>query len=166
MAKEYGVVHIPDIPVNEFGTPYLDTAFQRAQEVATNDMMCYVNADIIFFDDLLVTLDHIPFEKYLVVGRRWDIDMDQLIDFHAYESRNSFKELVLTDAQQNQPYGSDYFIFTKHCLGQLPAFTVGRPYWDNWMIYNARAKGMPAIDASLAIVDVHQIPYWILLSML
>lgn len=155
-AKEYGVVHIPGIPVNEFGTPYLDAAFQQAQEIAKNDLICYVNADIIFFDDILVTLKHIPFEKYLVVGRRWDIDANHLIDFHKPKSRQSFKNTVLTTACQNYPLGSDYFIFKKESLGELPAFVVGRPNWDNWMIYNARANQFPVIDASCTIVDVHQ----------
>lgn len=155
-AKEYGVVHIPDIPVNEFGTPYLNAAFERAQEIARYNLMCYVNADIIFFDDLMVTLGHVPFEKFLIVGRRWDIDVDQLIDFQNPNTNQSFKLDVLSNASVNKPLGSDYFVFKKHSLGKLPAFVVGRPHWDNWMIYNARKKRQPVVDASLAIVDVHQ----------
>lgn len=149
-------MHIPDIPVNEFGTPYLDAAFQRAQQIAKNDLMCYVNADIIFFEDILVSFEHIPFKKYLIVGSRWDIDVDHLIDFHTPSSSQSFKNAVLSNASLKHQLGSDYFIFKKHSLGELPAFVVGRPYWDYWMIYNARANHFPVIDASHSIMDVHQ----------
>ena len=142
--------------MNEFGTPYLDAAFQRAQQIAQNDLMCYVNADIILFDDILVTLEHIPFDKFMVVGSRWDIDVDQLIDFHIPSSRQSFKNAVLSNACLKHQLGSDYFIFKKDSLGDLPTFVVVRPYWDYWMIYNARAKHFPVIDASHSIMDVHQ----------
>ncbi|HOO93873.1 MAG TPA: hypothetical protein PKX94_10400, partial [Opitutales bacterium] len=52
--------------------------------------------------------------------------------------------------------GSDYFFFKKSSLGALPEFVVGRPYWDNWMIYNARQKKLPVIDATLSILAIHQ----------
>jgi|LSQX01.3.fsa_nt_gb hypothetical protein len=156
VAKEYGVVHIPNIGVNEFGTPYLNDAFERAQEIAKTDLICYVNADIIFFDDILVTVKHIPFKEYLIVGSRWDIDVDQLIDFHSPYSCESFKNTVLSNTCLKYQTGSDYFIFKKHSLGELPAFVVGRPFWDFWMIFNARAKHLPVIDASHSIMDVHQ----------
>lgn len=49
--------------------PYLDAAFQRAQQIATNDLMCYVNADIIFPPNLVESISSIPFQKFLGVGR-------------------------------------------------------------------------------------------------
>lgn len=156
VAKEYKVAHIPDIAVNEFGTPYINDAFDRAQKLANNDFVCYVNADIIFFDDFLVTFDHIPFNEYLVVGSRWDVDVDDFVDFNTPYSINSFRNAVLSKACLKHQLGSDYFIFKKHSLGELPAFVIGRPYWDYWMIYNARAKHLPVIDASRSIMDVHQ----------
>lgn len=155
-AKEFGVVHIPDIPVNEFGTPYLDAAFQRAQQIAKNDLMCYVNADIIFFDDLIDAVNSINLSKYLLVGRRWNLTLDFLVNFQKPDIRNSLKERAKIEGNLNKPLGSDYFIFKKNSLGQLPSFLVGRPWWDNWMIFNARSRNIPVIDCSQGIVDIHQ----------
>lgn len=155
-AQEFGVLHIPGIPVNEFGTPYLDAAFQCAQQIAKNDLICYANTDILFFDDLMDVVSSISFDKFLLVGRRWNLGVNQMVNFQDPEERISFKEHVFNEAALNRPLGSDYFVFKKNSLGELPSFLVGRPYWDNWMIYNARSRNIPVIDCSQAIVDVHQ----------
>jgi hypothetical protein len=54
------------------------------------------------------------------------------------------------------PRGCDFFVFPRATSWQLPDFAVGRPGWDNWMIYRARALGMPVIDATEAVTVVHQ----------
>lgn len=155
-AKEYGVVHIPDIPVNEFGTPYLDAAFQRAQQIAKNDLICYVNADIIFPTDLVQTITKVNFRFFLIVGRRYDLDVPEMINLQLSEINKEFFDKAVEDAMVFAMGGSDYFFFMKSSLGKLPEFVVGRPYWDNWMIYNARQKELPVIDATQAILAVHQ----------
>jgi len=155
-AEEYGVVHIPDIPVNEFGTPYLDAAFQRAQQIAKTDLMCYVNADIIFPPELVHAIEKVAFESYLLVGRRYDLDIRDVVDFHSTNASEEFFRNAKDKALVFAMGGSDYFFFYKWSLGELPEFTVGRPYWDNWMIYNARQKKLPVVDATLAILAIHQ----------
>lgn len=155
-AKEYGVVHIPDIPVNEFGTPYLDAAFQRAQQIAKNDLMCYVNADIIFPPNLVESISSIPFRKFLGVGRRFNLDLDNLVDFQNQQSSQEFFNLAKEQASEFIMGASDYFFFRKNGFTDLPPFAVGRPYWDNWMIYTARKLGLPVVDVTKPIIAVHQ----------
>lgn len=155
-AKEYGVVHIPDIPVNEFGTPYLDAAFQRAQQIAKNDLMCYVNADIIFPSTLVGSISSIPFQKFLGVGRRFNLDLDELVDFQNQQSSQEFFNNAKEKATEFIMGASDYFFFRKNGFTDLPPFAVGRPYWDNWMIYTARKMGLPVVDVTMPILAVHQ----------
>jgi hypothetical protein len=38
----------------------------------------------------------------------------------------------------------------------LPDLAVGRAWWDNWMIYNAKRHGIPVIDATKMVLAVHQ----------
>lgn len=38
----------------------------------------------------------------------------------------------------------------------IPPFAIGRPGWDNWMIYRARSMKAPVIDATRVITAVHQ----------
>lgn len=156
VAKEYGVVHIPDIPVNEFGTPYLNHAFERAQEIAKHDLMCYVNADIIFPPSLVESISSIPFQKFLGVGRRFNLDVDCLVDFQDQRSSQQFFDFANLQASEFIMGASDYFFFRKNGFTDLPPFAVGRPYWDNWMMYSARMLRLPLIDVTLPILSVHQ----------
>ncbi|HLP15066.1 MAG TPA: hypothetical protein VK470_02340, partial [Bacteroidota bacterium] len=39
---------------------------------------------------------------------------------------------------------------------KLPQFAIGRPGWDNWMLYQARAMNLELINSSLVIMAVHQ----------
>lgn len=155
-AKEFGVVHIPDVPVNEFGTPYLNAAFKRAQEAAANDLMCYVNADVIFPPNLVESISSIPFQKFLGVGRRFNLDLDELVDFQNRQSSREFFELAKQQATEFIMGASDYFFFVKNGFTNLPPFAVGRPYWDNWMIYSARKLGLPVVDVTMPIHAIHQ----------
>lgn len=156
LAKEFGVVHIPDISVNYFGTPYLDSAFQRVQEIAKNDLLCYVNGDIIFPPGLVETILRIPFRNFLAVGRRFNLDVDILVDFQSTKSSKEFFSLAKEKSSEFIMGASDYFFFRKNSLASLPPFAVGRPYWDNWMIYSARMLRLPVVDVTMAVLAVHQ----------
>ena len=52
--------------------------------------------------------------------------------------------------------GMDYFVYPRGAIGPLPAFAVGRPSWDNWMIYRARKLRIPVVDATAAALVIHQ----------
>ena len=38
----------------------------------------------------------------------------------------------------------------------MPPFIIGRPGWDNWMIYHCRMNDIDVIDATSSITAVHQ----------
>jgi hypothetical protein len=38
----------------------------------------------------------------------------------------------------------------------MPPFAIGRPAWDNWTLYRARALSVPLIDATPVVMAVHQ----------
>src|SRR6185437_1024202 len=51
----------------------------------------------------------------------------------------------------------DYFVFSRGSYGHgLPPFAVGRACWDNWMVWKALDSKLPVVDASPAVVAVHQ----------
>ena len=80
IAQEFGIRHVPDIRKNEYGTPFLDDVFNQARKTAHHDILCYCNADIIFFNDILESIKKIPVREYLMVGERWDVDVTTPID--------------------------------------------------------------------------------------
>ena len=55
-SKELGIMHVPDISYGEHGRPSVSELFGRAEAIATNKFLCYINADIILTDDFMKAL--------------------------------------------------------------------------------------------------------------
>ncbi len=155
-AQEFGVKHIQDIAINDYGTPLLDDAFNRVQQIARNRFICYANADIIFFSDLMSALTLLPMSQFLMVGQRWDIDIIAPIDFDKPDWEQRFKIHLAHHGKLQRIDYIDYFVFPKNTIGDLPKFAVGRPGWDNWMIYSARRLQIPVVDATQFVTAAHQ----------
>jgi hypothetical protein len=154
-ARDFGARHIPDVERNEYGTPLLSSVFKAALAASETPFLAYVNADIILFRDLVDATAQLP-ETHLMVGRRWNLEVAEELDFcRSWES--SLRERVKTSGVRASPVWIDYFVLSRHSpLVNVPAFAVGRPYWDNWMIYRARSLNIPVVDATLSVDAVHQ----------
>ncbi|MFB3764915.1 MAG: hypothetical protein ACE14P_06655 [Methanotrichaceae archaeon] len=157
VAAEYGLIHIPYVARNDFGTPLVSDMFRQAQDYALHDVMCYSNADVIYLSDFVNAVSCISSKmlKFLAIGQRWDLDIDKPIDFDS-----KWEEKLKGAAKQNgwlHPKGGmDYFIFSRGLFKNIPPFAIGRPIWDNWMVYNALHMGVNVIDATEAITAIHQ----------
>ena len=158
ICNEFGLIHVSEIDRNEYDTPLLDDAFAKAQDIAINDIVCYVNADIIFTDKLIGSVSRVRKwkNKYLIIGRRWNLDVDREINFQSNEWQDEITTLALNTDNQATPYSIDYFIFPRGLYDKIPPFLVGRAFWDNWFIWNAIDKGIPVIDASAVNITIHQ----------
>jgi hypothetical protein len=158
VARELGVVHIPDVETNEFGTPLLDSVFAAVTATATTELVCYANADIIFTDDLIAATARMNAPQFLMVGRRWNMAIVDPIDFSQPDWQLALRTRVRAEGVRFGASGIDYFVFRRVGGGfdQLPPFAVGRPQWDNWMIYHARMSRIPVIDASDDVMAIHQ----------
>jgi hypothetical protein len=157
VAMEFGVGHLADIRCNSFGTPLLDSVFGSVARTARNRLLCYANADIILLDEFLGAVRAIALARFLMVGQRWDCDIRQALDFSNPSWREHLEEHVARHGELHPPAGSDYFVFPRgHGIEQLPPFAVGRQAWDNWMIYNARRRRIPVIDATAFTTVIHQ----------
>lgn len=156
-AREVGAAYIPDIEKNEFGTPLLSSAFKKTRKIARHRLLCFVNADIILFNDFLDGLKKITLPNFLAVGQRWDMDVTWKLDFSNPDWGMDLRRAAQNNGTLHKPLGSDYFIFPKESrLVDMPNFAVGRPGWDCWFIYRARKLRMPVVDASKAVFIVHQ----------
>jgi len=155
-ASEYGVKHLPHIARNEYDTPLLNSAFKLVQQMAKERLIAYVNADIIFLSDLIASVQRVTAQRFLMVGQRWDLDVPSPIDFKSEDWEQTLRRQVYSRGMLHPPAGSDYFIFPNGVMREIPAFGVGRPGWDNWFIYRARALGVPVIDATGANMVIHQ----------
>ncbi len=154
-AREFDTVHINNINKTDYGTPLLDHAFKLAQETASNGIICYINSDIILLDDFLPAVRQIEFERFLMAGQRWDLDLRSPCSFRSGWEEELRRE-VIERGVLHPPSGKDYFAFSKGAMGPMPPFAVGRQGWDNWLIYDFRSRGIPVIDATQRVMAVHQ----------
>jgi len=160
VAREFGVRHLPKVARSEYGTPLLNSIFERAQTAASHRLLCYVNADIILMSDFLPAVRRIPFRRFLMVGQRWDMDLDHALDFSQPDWETHLRRCVADRAALHPPTGIDYFVFPRGLWGEIPPFAIGRTAWDNWLIYRARAQGAAVVDATRAVMIVHQNHDW------
>lgn len=158
-ARELGVRHEPHVNRNEYGTPLLDSVFDRAQEMARHSTVCYVNCDIVLMNDFCAAASSVAAwrNQFLVAGQRWDTDITESIDFSQRDWRERVRNLALRTNRQRPPCWIDYFIFPRgQYYHKLPPFAVGRPGWDQWMIWYTRSARNAVVDASRSVVAVHQ----------
>jgi hypothetical protein len=159
-AFELGVTHIQSVPRSPSGAPRMDAMFRLAREHSPSPLYCIVNTDIILFPGLLETARQVMAQKqkFVLLGQRWDMDINASLDFLVKDPTWAERLLASlgSQGQLHRPAGSDYFLFPQSCYQDLPAFTIGRAGWDNWMIYHARKSGFPAIDTTRDVTIIHQ----------
>jgi hypothetical protein len=156
-ASEFGITSLPVTEVAPSGVPLVSAVFDTARRHSSHRLLCYLNADIILLDDFLPAVEQVcnKMDRFLIVGSRWDLAVDQPLEFTAgWTSR--MRDRLSMHGKRHKPAGSDYFVFTAGQYHAMPAFAIGRAGWDNWMIYQARRERTPVIDASGAITIVHQ----------
>jgi hypothetical protein len=155
IAQSFNLKNIFTIEKNKYGTPLLHHVFDNAQDVAKHDTLIFCNTDVILIDDLIGAVDKLPKTEFLACGRRWDVNITSPIDYSDTQWMDKIIELKRSSGILHGFAGLDYFIFKKNTIEMRP-FAVGRPGWDNWLIYYARSRGIPVIDTTSAITAIHQ----------
>jgi hypothetical protein len=158
-ALELGIRHDPHVERNEAGSKRIDQIFDRAEEIARHDVLCYVNCDIILTSDFAGALARVraAHQRFLMIGRRWDTDIAVPLDFEATD----WEPKVLAQAHQancrRSEWFIDYFAFSRGLYHKrIPPLVIGRVFWDNWLIWHARRSNTPVIDVSPVVHAVHQ----------
>jgi hypothetical protein len=156
VAAEFGIRHFPDVDVNEYGTPQMSGYFQQAEEAARHSHMCYENADIILFPDLLEAVAKVDLPKFVMGGLRTDYDIAKPVDFTRHDWAEALREDAKTNGTLHGFGGIDYFVYPRGMFGEIPQFALGRWYWDQWLVYRARRLGGALIDATAWVMAIHQ----------
>jgi len=156
IVREFSLGWIPDVEHTQHGTPLLDDAFRRVAARAQFPRLCYVNCDIIFTQSLPETLRKLPSTGFLAVGRRTNVDLTTVAG--AADLRDeTFIGRLAAGGRLESPFAIDYFLFpSRRELWEIPPFAVGRPGWDNWMIYNAISHRLPLVDVTDGVLALHQ----------
>jgi hypothetical protein len=158
-AKEFGLRYVPEVERNEYGTPLVRSIFKIGRSLACNDILCYVNSDIILLSDFLPTIERVSemicSGPFLLIGRRWEITQLDLLEFNpGWE--NSLRQRLSMERDMQSAAATDYFVFPKCVEWNIAPFAIGRSAWDGWFLYNALDRTVPVIDATKMISAVHQ----------
>jgi len=177
-AEEFGLRHEPHVERNAWGTKRLDYLFARAQAIAQHEILCYINCDIILMQDFWRAVERVRamHREFLMVGRRWDVDLDEPLYSERYNSQSQerrsedrrshvrespdwqegVRALALRSGRQRGAEWIDYFVFSRGLYrADMPPFVL-RVFWDNWLVWKALDAGKPVVDASRAVMAVHQ----------
>ena len=155
-AAELGCDHFPTLRRTERGTPRLDDAFAAAEQLARHELICYVNADIVLLPGFEEAIGKLTQPRFLIAGRRMNVWLSTEIQFEGDAWDVDLWRWAAEEGKYAPPDGSDYFIYRRGTLKTIPPFAVGRPYWDNWMMFMARRKGWPLIDGTRVVRAIHQ----------
>jgi hypothetical protein len=159
ICQELGLRHIPEIARNEFGTPLINYIFKKAQHLATNNLLCYVNADIILMSDFIASVEKavqtMQGQRFLIVGRRINVDITGALEFEGHWEED-IRAYVTQIRKLDHGGGIDYFVFPQGLWGEIPPLAIGRFWWDHWMLYRARVLRARLINATPIVMVVHQ----------
>lgn len=157
-ARRTGARQVPDIARNQYGTPLLSAVFEEGAARAGNDLLCYVNADIILLEDFARAVQQVRERKarFLMVGRRVDVAVDRDLPYDQPGWADQFCAFVRSSGEPRGPEWIDYFVFPRDLYQGLPPFTLGRAGFDNWLLWRAHSHGVPVVDASEVVLAVHQ----------
>ncbi len=156
-ARLRGFRHFPNVERTEHGTPLLSDIFRQAVEKASNQIICYVNADIILRPDFVAALRQVAeqYDRFLAVAQRVNLEITERLSFDEDAARALAKQMC-REGLVEPPDGIDFFAFTRRAAVSLPPFAVGRPCWDNWLIMDAKRRGIPVVDVTPVCRIVHQ----------
>jgi hypothetical protein len=159
VCAELGIRHEPVVERNESGTLLVNEMFARVQAIARHDVLCYVNCDIILMADFRHAIEQVRsvHAQFLMVGRRWDTDITQPIDFSSPNWEKNTRQHALTANRQRDGLWIDYFAFSRGLYGRdMPPFAIGRTAWDDWLVWKGCQSGHPVVNASPDVLAVHQ----------
>ena len=153
-----GATQVVDIERSSQGVPLLGSLFEKARALSDTTYLAYANADIILRDDLVEAMHMLnalapESPPALITAKRRNIPASRILDFETDELDRLLQKFGCWD----QANAADLFIFHRDLFQQVPPFAIGRNYWDNWLLWQARQENARVIDATGTISVIHPI---------
>jgi hypothetical protein len=158
VCAELDLRHVPDVARHEGGTPLLNAMVETAQATTAGRLFCFINSDIVLMQDFAEAVDQVARRKrvFLLIGQRRDLDVTEPLSFADGRWQEALRDGVKERGRLHGPFGIDYFVFTAGLFDPIPPLMIGRAAVDNWMVYRARSRWAPVIDATDVVTAVHQ----------
>jgi hypothetical protein len=150
-ASRLGAQHVPAVPANEHNTVLLDGLIAEARILATHNLICLANADVVFIAGLMDAVNAATraADSFLLTGRCREVPESTL--------EKSWEELVaeVDIAPFRDPGAIDYFVFPRDLYIDVPPLAYGRAGFDNWLLWRVRDLGAPLIDVTSEVIALH-----------
>jgi hypothetical protein len=158
ICQEFNLIHVPDVEQTEYGTPLVSSVFQLGQSRASAPVVCYINSDIMLMDDFTRAIETVAAKmpRFLALCQRTDIDIREAWNFASADWEADLKNLLAQKGSLHAPTGIDFFCFPKGMYADIPPLVIGRPGFDNWLVWRARTLGFPIVDVTEAVTIAHQ----------
>jgi hypothetical protein len=157
-AERFGCLHIADVECVESGQPYLNNVVAEAQALASHDVVVYLSADIILFQDFAVAVDKAGkffAGSFVMVGARWDWARPVEVEFdEGWPMR--VRALAKRAGHKHNDYGMDYFVFRRGVFDDMKPFIIGWYAWDNALILDVVRRKIPLVNVTRDVFVVHQ----------
>lgn len=180
---ESGIEMLTDSPVtdvkrNRWGTPLVGDLLIKAQRMARTDFVAWVNTDIILLQDFMEAIKQVErqLRQFLLIGAKWRLYGEPpKIDFTRDDWQRHVRKLCKHGGERQPRSGSNYQVFTNglfrgHLYKRLddrpshkedfpveyPPIAWGRIRMDTWLVWQCLRREIPVIDATDAILAVHQ----------
>lgn len=140
------------------GRPYFDDFINRAERLATNDILMYCTDHLVLTSSLVPVIETVAdmfSGHFLIIGKRWGLHVQRPIDFSDNWEGTLWDRVLGADSPGNNA-AKDYIIFRRPLGLTVPGFIMGYPWYDTWLVWAALQAGYPVVDASDVITVVHQ----------
>lgn len=156
VCREEGIQHGGGVETDREGHEILSGIFRKAKDREPHGLQIYLNSDILLDESAAVavaTLQSLA-GPFLATARRrclppWSGPARAGADLAAF----------LKSRENPVRWGSacslDIFLIRDFPVETMPKFRIGHAAWDNWMIFQARCRGIPAIDLSRILRPFH-----------
>lgn len=156
--NELGVVHIPEVATAASGVPLLTGLFERARAESRNEILGYVNADIILTSDLPKAIDEVRavFSQAVLICAPVNVPFKGDLDTKENNWEGAIRSLVAEVGAPPTRKGADLFVYPKDFYDRVPRLAIGRGGFDNWLIWRAILSGLPAVEITHRVLAIHQ----------
>jgi len=148
----------------EYVMPQMNCIFGYTAPLVTTEVVAYLNADIVIFDEFTDVIQRVYRRGRLdaiMVGQRTDVPWTNstYLDFTTASARAQLRTRVQEEGALYPDKGVEYIVFRKSLLSRLefPPLLLGIDVWDSWWLSECIIqKDLFVIDVTKIVTVMHQ----------
>jgi hypothetical protein len=157
IAEEFGLRHVPNTEKNEVGDISMRSIFRLGDELATHDLIMYVDTDVILMSDFMPVVDYVVarYDDFVLCAGRWSVGGARdvpVIDFDDPE----WEKQVRDEIHRQHDHGSDFSVHKRGFFKDMPDFSIGQGHWDGWRMGHVLQRGAELVNVADVCKVVHQ----------